>query len=139
MISSSKNTVFVDSDVFVALFFSGDANAERARRLLQKLTDSETNVITSNMVRMETATVLSHRQGMTAANQFLASTKLMDAINATDELLEESLQLFSEQQKRGSSVVDCINVSIMRRYGITEIASFDKAYPKQYGVALVSM
>ncbi len=129
--------VFIDSDVFVALSLVEDPLRERALSLMQSIGRHQRNIVTSNLVITETATVLSHKHGMDAAALFLRSVRKLQTIFVSQDLHRQAQLLFEQQTQRGTSFVDCANVVVMRNYGILAIASFDKAYPKQYGVSLM--
>lgn len=128
--------VFIDSDVFVGLSLVSDPLHQRASLLLQRIKRTGLTVVTSQLVVAEAATVLSHKHGMQLAKFFLRNVASFETLFVSAQLHAEALELFVEQSKKGSSFVDCANVVVMRHYGIQTIASFDKAYPKQYGVRL---
>ncbi len=134
---SSAFDVFIDSDVFVALWLIEDPLRERALSLMQHIGQQKLMVVTSNLVTSETATVLSHKHGMDAATAFLRSVRELQTVFLSQELHRQAQQLFEQQTKRGTSFVDCANVITIRHYEIDAIASFDKAYPLQYGVPLL--
>ena len=52
-------------------------------------------------------------------------------IHINELLHRETLAFFKKQEKKGTSVVDCSNVVIMRRFQIPTIFSFDGFYSRQ--------
>jgi predicted nucleic acid-binding protein len=88
------------------------------------------------MVVAETATVLSHRSGQALARKFLdvIERSKLPIVHITEELQKEALKIFKQQSLKGTSVTDCANVTILRRLKIPKIFSFDKVYPKKFGI-----
>jgi predicted nucleic acid-binding protein len=125
--------ILVDSDVFVGLLYEDDAHHERATELFAESQADEKVLVTTSYVVAETATVLSHRSGQDAARAFLRLVKTIPTLFITEDLHTESLEVFAQQAKRGTSVVDCSNIVVMRRFGIPHIFSFDKFYRKAQG------
>lgn len=136
----NKFQVLVDSDAFVGWLFPRDPHFETVQKLFQNIKQQRLHLVTTSWVVAETATVLSHKQGQDLARTFL---QRMGQIPFPTIFIDESLQqatttLFAQQEKRGTSMVDCANVVVMRRFQIPQILSFDKAYAKQYDVATVA-
>jgi predicted nucleic acid-binding protein len=89
----------------------------------------------------ETPTVLSHRSGQGLAKAFLdeiIENGNFPVIFIAKDLYEQALDIFKQQIKKGSSVTDCANVAVVRRFNIPTIFSFDKVYPKGFEVELIS-
>jgi predicted nucleic acid-binding protein len=82
---------------------------------------------------------LSHKSGQDAAQKFLATIeKIKLPIIHINELLQrETLDFFKKQEKKGTSVVDCSNVVVMRRFQIPTILSFDGFYTKQSDIKTI--
>lgn len=127
-------TLFVDSDGFVALSKEDDANHTKALKLLQKAIGADISFVTSNYVFSEVVTVLSQRLGHKAALEFIKEMKSPAsgyAIRWIDEDIEqEAISIFSKQTSKNVSFVDCTNMAIMKLYGIDVIFSFDDVYRK---------
>jgi uncharacterized protein len=122
----------IDSDAFVGLLYEKDAHHKRATELFEELEKQKMILVTTNYIVAETATVLSNRQGQALARAFLKAVKRIPMIHINEDLHQQSLALFEKQTKRGTSVVDCSNVVVMRRFGIPQIFSFDKVYAKDF-------
>lgn len=121
----------VDTDAFVGWFYPQDAHHSRCKAMFTQLKSQQRRLVTTNLVTLETATVLSYRTGQTAARKFVEGfirAGKMDVIPVSPELLDEAFDLFLEQAKKGTSVVDCSNVVVMRRFHIPTIFSFDRFY-----------
>lgn len=124
--------IFIDSAAFVAWFYLHDAHYQRAGERFSWIERERLLPVTSDLVIVETATVLSHRQGQVLARTFLEFVQKVSTIHVNEELLSETYQLFSQQERRGSSVVDCCNVVVMRRLDIPTIFSFDEVFAKDF-------
>ncbi len=132
----SKFGVFFDSDAFVGIRLPDDAHSERANGIYTRIKQQETTVVTSSWVVAETATVLSHHAGQAQARAFLsmiAQTKF-PVIHVTEELQREATRVFMEQTVKGTSMTDCGNAAILRRFTIPVIFSFDEVYAKRFGL-----
>lgn len=135
--NAAEYHVLVDSDAFVGRFYPQDAHHKRSKQVFSALRTERRRLVTTNLVVLETATVLSHRTGQVAARKFIEEfirTGKIDVIFVTEDLQEDAIDLFLEQNKKGTSVVDCSNVAVMRRYQIPMLFSFDKAYARRFGL-----
>jgi predicted nucleic acid-binding protein len=123
--------VLVDTDAFVGKFYPRDAHHARCKAMFAELRAERKRLVTTSLVVLETATVLSNRTGQEAACRFLEGfikAGKIDVVHISQELQNEAVDLFLEQTKKGTSVVDCSNVVVMHRYHIPTIFSFDRFY-----------
>ncbi|MCL4252049.1 MAG: PIN domain-containing protein [Anaerolineae bacterium] len=123
----------VDTDLFVANYLTDDPNHERAVQLFDKAEVDGLNLVTTNLVILETATVLSHRSGQTLAGKFIDITLKESAfpcIRISEALEAETIDLFRRQTKKKTSMVDCSNVVAIKRYDIQLVFAFDAFYWK---------
>ncbi len=120
--------VFIDSDALIGLYNEKDAHHQKANKVIEQITHH--TLCTSNFVINETATVLSVRANQNLAVKFLSGIDELDlAIIHVDEALQRaSWKYFQGINKKGTSVVDCSNVVLMKKFGIPRIWSFDKFY-----------
>ncbi|MCI0563775.1 MAG: PIN domain-containing protein [Nitrososphaera sp.] len=129
-----RQRILVDSDAFVGWLYDADAHHKRATAIFNKIKRKRLAPITTSLVVAETATVLSNRQGQNLARVFLDLIAKYPVIHIDEQLQQEALEFFKAQEKKGTSVVDCTNVVVMRRFKIPTIFSFDKFYSKQLGM-----
>lgn len=131
---SPVNTIFVDSDAFIALAKEDDDNHVRAFSSLENLSDKKVHFITSNYVFSEVVTVLSLRISQKAALTFTQLIKSPETVYDTvwiDEQIEkEALDIFANQSSKNVSLVDCTNMAVMNLKHIRTIFSFDEVYKK---------
>lgn len=128
--------VLVDSDAFVGRMYAEDAHHDRARQVFDDLHQERKPLVTTNLVVNEVATVLSFRRGQDLAIAFfrLVEEAKLPVIHITEELQQEAVEIFKEQHGRGTSVTDCANVAVIRRFNIPTIFSFDKVYSRDFGL-----
>lgn len=118
----------VDSDAFVGLIWENDLLHEQAVRLFATAQERSLKLVTTSLVVSETATVLSYRSGQVDARRFLTFVDTVNIIHITHELQTVSLDLFKDQTRKRTSVVDCSNVVVARTFAIPAILSFDAFY-----------
>jgi predicted nucleic acid-binding protein len=131
MKSSSNKRVLVDSDAFIGWLNNEDLLHEDAVKVLKNIERAKLTTLTTSLVVAETATTLSNRLGQAQARAFLEFVENLPVVHISEEIQNEALQLFREQATKGTSVVDCANVVVMKRLQIPVIFSFDGFYKKQ--------
>lgn len=136
----SKFHTLVDSDAFIGRFYPDDAHHERALATFDRLQQERRSIVTTNLVVMEVATVLSHRGGQALAVNFLdmVETIKLPTIFIDERLQHQAFVTFREQKARGTSVTDCANVVVMQFFKIPEILSFDRVYTKDFHLKLAA-
>jgi len=134
----TTHSVLVDSDALVGWFYEQDAHHAQALAIFERIRKQRLSTLLHSLVVTETATVLSHRQGQVLARQFLTFAAQLPVIHITDDLQQETLKRFASLEKRGSSVVDCANVVVMRRFNIPLIFAFDEVYRKHFKLTVAA-
>jgi predicted nucleic acid-binding protein len=129
--------ILVDSDVFVGWVWPDDVHHKRSVQVFASLRAKKCHLITTSMVIAETATVLSHRDSQATARAFLDEVIAFPTIHISEDLQQEAIGIFRKQTQRGTSVTDCANVAVMRRFNIPHILSFDRVYFKSFGLKSV--
>lgn len=120
----------MDSDGFVGLFHETDAHHEKARQYFNHAAENRDTLILTNYVAAEAGTVISHKAGQDMARRFFDLVETYPTIHIDEQLHRDTIELFKQQGKKGTSIVDCSNVVVMRRFNIPKIFSFDKFYTK---------
>lgn len=122
----------VDSDFLVAVFNEKDASHINAMALLKKLGVYEVELWMTNLVRQESATVISHRVDMKGVRLYVKKlvADIHKFVNVDKSLENESWEIFLKQTKKGCSFVDCSNLAVVQKFKLDGILSFDKFYPK---------
>jgi predicted nucleic acid-binding protein len=131
--------VLIDSDAFVGLMLERDAHHTRAAAIFDQLNARTVHAATTSLVVAETATVLSHASGQALARTFLEQVidKAGFPVIFIDEALyTDAVDIFCSLEQRATSMTDCANVAVLRRFEIPTIFSFDKVYRSQFGISL---
>jgi len=131
--------ILVDSDAFVGWMYAADSHHNKVQRIFQEVRQARLRMITNSWVVAETATVLSHRSGQKAAKNYLNTLRTLEfpIIHIDEDLQEDATQIFEQQDKKGTSMVDCGNVAVMYRYDISRIFSFDRFYKSQPNIEML--
>lgn len=131
--------VVIDSDALFALYVASDSHHSEAKDIFRKLYKTENEIIASNLVLQETATIISYRLGQKTAISFLSNFERsgIKQFFVGEKLTAKSWKIFCEQGKRGTSFIDCTNVIVYRETKAELIMSFDKFYPRE-GLILAS-
>ncbi|MFV1959448.1 MAG: type II toxin-antitoxin system VapC family toxin [Planctomycetota bacterium] len=116
-------SLFVDTSVWYAAADAGDAGNDRAHRVL----GGGERLITTDHVLVEIWTLLHHRIHATAAECFWAGIRggvaQCEIVRTADlEVAWEIGRAFPDQD---FSIVDRTSFAVMRRLGLSRVASFD--------------
>lgn len=122
--------LLADSDFLIALARPKDSNHLKAKKLLEKIYKENLDVWISNLVKQESATVMSHKEGMRVVVDFINTIEKAYPnqlfLSERDEL--KAWKYFLSINKKGTSFVDCSNVVLLDEYKLDKIVSFDKFY-----------
>lgn len=125
------NCVFLDSSYFKALIDEKDEFHSQADDILNLFTRNEDQLISTNYIVDETATLLRVRCGLNVAlkfRSFLAigtpTIKLIRVIVADDAA---AWNWFVNDWSR-LSFTDCVSFAVMKRLEITHVATFDQHF-----------
>jgi predicted nucleic acid-binding protein len=123
----------VDANVVVGLYRPDDSLHTKAVKLVTDLKNNGWELVITNLLKQEIATVLSFRVGMNLAKKFLKDyLDLIDTEIVVDEDVEKNAwKIFEEQNKRGTSFVDCANMAVIEKYKLNGIVTFDEFYPEK--------
>lgn len=124
--------IFLDSSFLIALFSQNDQWHEKAKKLYQKISDSEF-MITDHIIS-ETVTMIGNKSGV------LASFEVYNFLISNLEVYPTSRKLYNKcmdyhiTYNGKLSFVDCLSVAVMEKEKIYEIASFDSDFDKVIGI-----
>lgn len=127
--AAKNDSVFVDSNFFIALFNKKDALHEKVKKFHLRIKKEKPKVFISNLVFSEVVTVLSQRAGRRisfVAGDYLWSDEDIRIIYVTKELSDRSWQVFKEIPKKNMSLVDCSILTVMDAEGIEKLLTFDQ-------------
>jgi predicted nucleic acid-binding protein len=125
----------IDSDFLFGLFVLHDPHHKKSVSFLNKMSGND-ELVVLNLVVQETATVLSNKDKQSTAILFLTElTKMPVSILFVGEG-DENLgwDLFKKQTRKRTSFIDCMNLTIAKKYKFDKILSFDEFYTKDYNI-----
>ena len=123
--------IFIDSSAFLARYLTHDQHHVAGRQSWAELLESQTKLVTSCHVIVETLTLLGRRAGYRfaadRARSLYASTHI--TILRADEQSEiDAVTWFERLAGLQVSFTDCISFSLMMRLGINEAFTFDRHF-----------
>lgn len=126
------SSVFVDSDIFIALNDCSESNHTKAEKAAQVLFDKKIRLVTATNVLLETATLLSQRISHDKAISFLRELRSSEMLieHPKVETILHAEQIFIRQTSKNVSYSDCVSFAIMRESGINVAFSFDRDFKK---------
>ena len=123
---------FVDTSAFFALLDRDDKNHPVAERILRKLFENDTVLITSNYVLVESFALIQRRLGMDALRVFQTNmTPVVRVEFVSSELHRLGVSAVLSASRRNLSLVDCVSFEIMRFLSIQSVFTFDDHFREQ--------
>jgi len=133
-----SDKILVDSDAFVGWIVATDAHHQRVTTAFEGIKKAHVQLVTTNLVIAETASLLSRRNSQPQAKAFLQFSQHLDTIYITKHLHQLTINLFLEQKRKNISFVDLANVVVAQEHGISEVLSFDKVYSKIFDLKIAT-
>ena len=124
--------IFIDTSAIYALLDRDDIEHKKAKNNWIDLLHSETILITSNYVLVESFALIQNRLGIEAARGFqedILPLATIEWVNA--ETHKSGVSALLAASKRRLSLVDCISFEVMRNLGIKTIFTFDPHFAEQ--------
>jgi predicted nucleic acid-binding protein len=124
--------IFIDTSAIYALLDRDDIEHKKAKNIWIDLLHSETILITSNYVLVESFALIQNRLGIEAARGFqedILPLATIEWVNA--ETHKSGVSALLAASKRRLSLVDCISFEVMRNLGIKTIFAFDPHFAEQ--------
>lgn len=130
-------SVFVDTSGLLAVLDRDDAGHERAKAAWLQLLSSDTPLITSNYVIVETVALLQNRLGMEAVRLFQEDVApALDIQWVSEAVHHGATSALLAASRRRLSLVDCASFEVMRRHGCKTAFTLD-AHFREQGFATV--
>ena len=122
--------VLIDADALFALYVNSDLLHQNAKDIFAQLLQSKAELYVTNLVIQEVGTIISYRLGQKSAKDFLNRIGRInvESIFVNKALTVRAWQIFKKQAKRGTSFIDCANLTIAQELKMDKIFSFDKFY-----------
>ncbi len=132
--------IFLDSSFLISVEVETDQNHERAIKIRDEIINNKygRNVI-SDYVFDETVTVTFGRT-KDLEKTILVGENLKNSVEilkVDDDIFQEGWILFKNQKNTKFSFTDCITLSIMKKDGIRNIATFDEDFRKSEGINVI--
>ncbi len=124
----TSERVFVDSNFLVGLFSKTDSLYSRANSIAGTLVQRAVPLVISDLIFLETVTVLSQRRGKSVAREagaYILSNPNLEIIHVDAILQNDTWELFQAVEHKDISFVDCSTAVVMRSESISRILTFD--------------
>lgn len=125
------NQVFLDSSYFKALIDEFDDFHKIAFLIFSELNEHKSELITTNYIVDETLTLLRVKKNLDAAillrDLIRAGSPIITIYRITPEDDADAWSWFTNSWSR-LSFTDCTSFAVMKRLGLTHVATFDKHF-----------
>lgn len=128
-----NSSVFVDTSLFKAVLDEKDDFHLLGTKILAELLEKDTLLMVSNFIVDETLTLIRIRCGLEKAKEFkekiIGSLKSLKIVRVTTADERNAWNWFISQW-RDLSFTDCTSFAMMKRLGLTQVATFDQHFAK---------
>lgn len=117
--------VFADTSYFLALVNPGDRDYQRANALTQQ---KPGQLVTTDWILVELGNALCRteaRRHFLILLAFLRGRVENVIIQASQDLLDDGIELFRNRDDKSWSLTDCISFVVMNQHGITDALTAD--------------
>jgi predicted nucleic acid-binding protein len=123
--------VFADTSGLFAFLVRDDFMHGRARSIFQSFAKSDTRLLTSSYLLVETTALLQRRVGIDAVHEFnFTLLPLLDVVWVDEYWHERAVNRLITSGHKKLSVVDCLSFIIMESRDIRTAFSFDTHFEK---------
>ena len=124
--------VYLDTSAFMAVLNLDDQHHDSARSVWIKLLESDSTLICSSYVLVETYALLQNRLGINAVRAFQRDiAPLLEVVWVTEDLHRVGLDALLTANRSELSLVDCVSFSVMRSLNVLRAFSYDKHFAEQ--------
>ena len=124
--------IFIDTAAFLAVLNANDRFHPSARQIWNEILSSDSTLISSNYVILETTALLQHRFGIEALRLFDSDIMPVIEIAWVDETIhKQGMSALLVANRRNLSLVDCTSFEIMRQAGLDAVFTFDPHFGEQ--------
>lgn len=128
-----NNSIFVDSSFFKGLIDIKDDFNEDALKIWENIRLNKIPLITSNFILDETFTLIRVKCRLSAAielrERIMAGAGRIKIVRVSVDDESEAWNWFINEWK-DLSFTDCVSFAVMKRLGITDVATFDEHFGK---------
>lgn len=139
MESICQRRIFVDSSAYLALLDRQDDNHPQATAIVRRLAAEHFRQFTTNVLVIETHSLLLSRMGLRQATQFLREMEQSNTVIVRARLADEDYakKIIFRYQDKDFSLADAISFAVMERLGIARAFTFDRHF-SQYGLTVLT-
>ena len=123
--------IFIDTGAFVARYIQKDQYNEKAIGFWNNLKEQNQKLYTSNFVLNEAFTILAGRAGYKFASERARNiyiSEVIDIIRPVEEDERIAIDYFEKYSNLKVSFTDCISFTLIQRYRINRVFTFDKHF-----------
>ncbi|MDZ7289385.1 MAG: PIN domain-containing protein [candidate division KSB1 bacterium] len=134
-----RNSIFVDTGAWKALYDKDDPFHKIAKNTLNNFKRKRSHLITSNFILDETITLLRIRVSHESAVEFgeaLRASRVITIIHVDEAIENEAWAIFKKYDDKAFSFTDCTSFSIMKRLAIERAFALDDHF-RQFGLISV--
>lgn len=125
-------SVFVDTSALLALFDADDEHHQKAVGAWRELAASETALVSTNYVVLETIAVTQHRLGLDAVRSFVREVApLLELVFVDTAVHAAAVTALLAAGRRQLSLVDCSSFEVIRRRQIRRAFAYDRHFAEQ--------
>ena len=128
-----RDAIFVDSGAYIAFCAANDQHHEEAVAQFAAIEKEKRSMLTSTDIVDEAVTLVKKWAGQEAATELgerLQSDVSTRIFQIDAAVRRDAWKLFKTYDDKSFSLTDCTAMVVMKRYGVTEIFSFDREFEK---------
>ena len=123
---------YMDTSAFMAVLNFDDQHRDSARNAWIKLLESDSILICSSYVLVETYALLQNRLGIEAVRAFQRDiAPLLEVVWVKEDLHRVGLDALLTANRSNLSLVDCVSFSLMRGLNVARAFTYDKHFAEQ--------
>ncbi len=126
------SNIFVDTSAFLAILDADDDFHAEAKRAWGEVLSSDSSLVTSNYILVETFALVQNRLGLQAIRVFQEDIVPLFSIRWVDSVIHSAATgaLFAANRKK-LSLVDCTSFEVMRNTATKCAFTFDNHFKQQ--------
>ena len=130
-------SIFIDTSAFLAVLNANDQYHPAANQSWDEMLASDSTLISSNYIILETTALLQHRFGIEAVRLFETDVlPIIEIIWIEETVHKQGISALLTANRCDLSLVDCTSFEIMRHIGLDTVFTFDPHYREQ-GFSLI--
>ncbi|MBI4669773.1 MAG: PIN domain-containing protein [Elusimicrobia bacterium] len=125
--------IFIDTGAFIGRYMAGDQYHDKASHAWDKLEKNHQRLFTSNLVIVETATLLTRQAGYGFAAQRVRNildSRVIQILRPAEPQEREAIELLEKYADQRASFSDCLSFVLMRQTKIKTAFTFDEHFER---------